>query len=115
MPATLAFDTSKQSLIGAVIGLFDQGYTMQQLAGALLRLPIWDAITGVVNAGNADVANYLLNNVSGNTIGLGAAVAAMNAESSATQGTYLATLATGGSGQTHVGLVGLQAHGLAYL
>ena len=115
LPATLAFDTSKQSLIGAVIGLFDQGYTMQQLAGALLRLPIWDAITGVVNAGNADVANYLLNNVSGNTIGLGAAVAAMNAESSATQGTYLATLATGGSGQTHVGLVGLQAHGLAYL
>jgi len=41
LPGKLALDVSKQALLGSVIGLFDSGYSMSVLAGALLRLDIW--------------------------------------------------------------------------
>jgi hypothetical protein len=39
----------------------------------------------------------------------------MNAETPATQGTYLATLAASTTSQNHIDLVGIQSTGLVYL
>jgi hypothetical protein len=110
--------------MGAVIDLFDQGFSLQALSGALLRLPIWDILTGKPNPTNADIATYLVNNVYGvtsQTTNLGAdlarslAISAMNAETPATQGTYLATLAASTTSQNHIDLVGIQSSGLVYV
>ena len=124
LPGKLAFDASKQALLGSVIGLFDQGYSLQALSGALLRLPIWDVLTGKPNPTNADIATYLVNNVYGVTSqssNLGAdlarnlAIQSMSAETPTTQGTYLASLAVSTASQSHIDLVGIQSTGLVYL
>ena len=118
LPGTLALDSSKQALVGAVIGLFDAGFTLQQLSGALLRLPVWDLLTNHTNATAADIATYLVHNVYGGTETAAitnAAIAAMTTETPTTQGTYLASLAQSSTGQSHIGLVGLQTSGLAYV
>ena len=116
LPGTLALDASKQSLLGSVISLFDAGYSMKDLSGAVLRLPIWDALTGQATPTNTDIANYLLTNVNGNApdqATLAAAVNALNTESF--QGDWLASLALSTASQTHIGLVGLQQTGLEYV
>ena len=98
--------------------LFDEGYSMQQLAGALLRLPVWDIFTGVSGPTNKDIATYLLTVVNGaapSTAALGAAVLEMGLESTATQGSFLAGLALSTENQTQIGLVGIQAAGLEYM
>ena len=118
LPGTLALDPTKQALVGAVIGLFDAGFTLQQLSGALLRLPVWDALTNHTNATAADIATYLVHNAYGGTETAAitnAAIAAMTTETPTTQGTYLASLAQSSTGQSHIGLVGLQTSGLAYV
>ena len=118
LPNQLALDPTKQALVGAVIGLFDAGYNLQTLAGALMRLPIWDVLTNKANPINTDIANYLLNNVNGavpsSTTLINAALQ-LAGETGATQGTFLANLAASSAGQTHIGLVGLQTRGLAYV
>lgn len=109
---------SKQPLLGAVIGLFDQGYTLQQLSGAVMRLPIWDILTGHVTPTNTDIANYLLTTVNGHapdSVTLNAAVTALNAETGASQGNFLASLAASAANQTQINLVGLQQTGLDYV
>ena len=125
LPGKLALDPSKYQLMGTVIDLFDQGFSLQLLSGALLRLPIWDILTGKPNPTNADIATYLVNNVYGagtsQTANIGVdlarslAIDAMNAETPATQGTYLATLATSAASQNHIDLVGIQSTGLVYV
>ena len=52
---------TKSDLTGAVIGLFDQGYSMQALSGALMRLDIWGTLAG--GTSNSHIANYLLTTV----------------------------------------------------
>ena len=127
LPGKLALDASKQALVGAVIGLFDQGYGLSTLAGALLRLDIWSILTGQSVATTAPytartlaedtaIANYLLTNVNGtapdaNT--LQTAATALHNETS--QGAWLAQLAASTAGQTHIGLTGLANTGLDYL
>jgi hypothetical protein len=124
LPGKLALAPDKYQLMGTVIDLFDQGYSLQALSGALLRLPIWDILTGKPNPSNADIATYLVNNVYGVTSqssNLGAdlarslAIQSMNAETPTTQGTYLATLAASTASQSHIDLVGIQSTGLVYL
>jgi len=118
LPGKLAFDVSKQALLGSVIGLFDQNFTLAQLSGAILRLPIWDVLTNKAAPTTADITTYLVHNVYGGTETTAitnAAIAAMNAETPATQGTYLATLALSTASQNHIDLVGVQATGLVYL
>jgi len=118
LPGQLVYDVSKQALLGSVIGLFDQGFTLNQLSGAILRLPIWDVLTGKAAPTNADIAGYLVNNVYGGTQTAtitNAAIAAMNAETPTTQGTFLATLAASTTSQSHIDLVGIQSTGLIYL
>jgi len=118
LPGKLAFDASKQVLLGSVIGLFDQGFSLQALSGAILRLPIWDVLTNKASPTTTDIASYLVNNVYGGTQTAAitsAAIAAMNAESGVSQGNYLASLAASDANQSHINLVGVQATGLVYL
>jgi len=122
LPGKLALDVSKQSLVGAVIDLFDTGYGMSDLAGALLRLDIWTTLTGQLISPKARtlaedtvIVKYLLTNVYGivpDSTTLNANASAMHNELS--QGAWLAQLALSNAGQTHIGLVGLYSTGLAY-
>jgi len=114
LPGKLALDASKQSLMGAVIGLFDQGYSLTVLAGALLRLDIWTILTG--SNTNQAIANYLLTNVNGvapDATSLANGVNALNTEP--VQGTWLAALAGGSAGQSHIGLLALAQTGLPFI
>ena len=119
LPGTLVFDASKQALVGAVIDLFDQGFTLQDISGAVMRLPIWDVLTGKSVPTTRDIANYLLTNVNGvapDPATLLDAVLALNSQTdySHGQGALLWHLAESTTNQTHVGLVGLATAGLAY-
>lgn len=119
LPGRLVFDASKQALLGAAIDLFDQGYSLQTLSGAVMRLPIWDVLTGKATPSNTDIATYLLTNVNNgvapDATTLANAVAALNTEADfATQGNFLWHLAESTVNQTHIGLVGLASTGLAY-
>jgi VCBS repeat-containing protein len=58
LPGKLAFDASKKALLGAAIDLFDQGFSLQTLSGAVMRLPIWDVLTGTATPTNTDIATY---------------------------------------------------------
>jgi hypothetical protein len=118
LPGRLVFDASKQALLGATIDLFDQGYSLQTLSGAVMRLPIWDILTGKATPSNTDIATYLLTNVNGvapDVATLASAVAALSTETNfATQGNFLWHLAESTANQTHIGLVGLASTGLPY-
>ena len=118
LPGKLVFDVSKQALLGAVIDLFDQGFSLQTLSGAVMRLPIWEVLTGKAAPTNTNIASYLLTNVNGvapDATTLANAVAALDTETSfATQGNYLWHLAESSTNQTHVGLIGLASAGLGY-
>ena len=109
----------KKPLIGAVIDLFDQGFTLQQLSGAVLRLDIWGLLAngGSASASNTQIANYLLatvNKSAPNAATLAAAVAALDTETGAAQGNFLAQLAESAANQVQVGLVGLATTGLEF-
>jgi hypothetical protein len=110
----------KKPLLGAVMDLFDQGYTLQTLAGAVMRLDIWDLLAngGQPGATNTLIANYLLttvNKAAPSAAELADAVNALNTETGTAQGTFLWHLAESAANQTQVGLVGLAASGLDYL
>jgi hypothetical protein len=117
LPGKLALDSSKHQLIGTVINLFDQGYSLQSLSGAVLRLPIWDILTGKLAPTTSDIAGYLVNNIYGgnaNQTIINSAILAMTNESVENQGAYLANLALSEASQSHIGLIGIQASGLVY-
>jgi len=122
LPGKLALDSSKQSLLGAVIGLFDSSYSMADLSGALLRLDIWSTLTAQnikptsrTLAENTVIVKYLMSNVYGivpddNTLKANADV--MHNEKF--QGAWLAQLALSSASQDHIGLVGLATTGITY-
>ena len=118
LPGRLVFDVSKQALLGAAIALFDQGFSLPTLSGAVMRLPIWDVLTGKATPTNTDIATYLLNNVNGaapDGTTLASAVASLNTETDfATQGNFLWHLAESTANQTRIDLVGLASTGLAF-
>jgi len=123
LPGKLALDPTKQALLGSVIALFDSGYSMPVLSGALLRLDIWSILTGQnikamsrTLAEDTVIVKYLLSNVYGLTaddVTVRANAEAMHNEAS--QGTWLAQLALSDAGQAHIGLVGLASTGLSYV
>ena len=111
--------TTKKPLIGTAIDLFDQGFTLQQLSGAVMRLDIWGALAhgGQAGASNIQIASYLLttvNKAAPDAATLAAAVTALNAETGALQGNFLWHLAESPANQVQVGLIGLAATGLEY-
>ena len=109
---------AKKPLIGTVAELFDTGiYSMQILAGALMRLPIWGALAngGADTATNAQIANYLLttvNHAAPDAATLAAAVNAIDTQTGGAQGTFLGLLAESAANQVSVGLVGLATTGI---
>ncbi len=110
---------AKKPLVGAVIDLLDQGFTLNDLSGAVMRLPIWGLLAnnGGESATNAQIALYLLttvNQVVPDAATLNAAASALNAETGETQGAFLAELAQSTANQLQVGLLGLAATGLEY-
>jgi len=117
LPGQLVYDSSKQALLGVVINLFDSNYSTRDLAGALLRLPIWNILTGVENPTNDHIANYLLTNVNNGVApsitSLTNGINALNTER--IQGEWLASLATSTANQTHINIVGVQLTGLSYI
>jgi hypothetical protein len=118
LPGKLVYDDSKQALLGSVINFFDQNFTLAQLSGAILRLPIWDVLTNKTAPSTADIATYLVENVYSGTQTTAitiAAISTMNTEIPENQGNYLASLAASAANQIHVDLVGVQATGLTYL
>lgn len=116
LPQQLAFDASKQALRGAAIGLFDAGYNLSTLSGALLRLPIWESLAGGSDA--TSIARYLLTNVNGQAPDAASVSAAattlQNEQGTSSQGVWLADLALSTANQTHVSLTGLASNGMDY-
>ena len=110
---------TKKLLIGTAIDLFDRGFTMQQLAGAIMRLDIWGGLAngGQASATNTQIAGYLLatvNKATPDPISLATAVTALNTEMGSAQGNFLWHLAESVANQTQVGLVGLATTGLDF-
>lgn len=102
----------KRELMAEVISLFDQGFNLQTLAEALMRLPIW---AGVLTPSDSatDKAAHLLRTVTG------AEPSAEDIEDGAagltqSPGGYLAALALSAENIAQVGLVGLAATGFHY-
>lgn len=111
---------AKKPLVGNVIALFDQGFTLKDLSGAVMRLDIWGLLAngGNATADNTQIANYLLttvNKAAPSAATLAAAVAALDNQTGAAQGNFLADLAASADNQLQVGLVGLGQNGLAYM
>ena len=103
----------KQELMGSVIGLFDQGLSMLELSGALMRLPIWGGVLTPSNS-STDIARYLLKVVNQQTPSESQVSAAASQIDTGVQGTYLAGLAVSAQNQVQVDLVGLAATGFNY-
>lgn len=109
---------AKKPLINTVAELFDTGlFSTQIFAGAVLRLPIWGALAngGAATASNSQIANFLLtnvNHVAPDAVTLAAAVNALDTQTGAAQGTFLAQLAQSAANQLNVGLVGLATTGI---
>lgn len=113
---------TKQPIIGAVLELIDSGtYSLQVLAGALMRLDIWGILAnnGNATATNTQIASYLLTKVNGvapDSTTLANAVTTLNTELDfASQGGFLWNLAQTSANQQQVGLVGLQETGLPFV
>ena len=111
---------AKKPVVGSVIALFDQGFSMQVLSGAVMRLDIWGLLAngGNATATNTQIANYLLttvNKTAPSAATLATAVAALDTETGAAQGNFLWHLAESAENQVQVGLVGLSQSGLAYM
>ena len=106
----------KKDVISAVVDLMDQGFSFQVLSGAVMRLTsVWDILAG----GNTStqIATYLLNTVNKaapDAATLSAAVAALDSETGAAQGTFLFNLASSAANQTQVNLVGVAATGIEF-
>jgi len=109
----------KTDLLGTLIGLFDQGSSFQTIAGAVMRLDIWGPLAnlGAASATNTQIASYLLstaNGVAPSAATLASAVTALNSETGATQGAFLAGLALSTANQSSVKLSDLAISGLPY-
>lgn len=104
---------TKPALVGSVIELFDQGFTLEQLSGAIMRMPIWAGVFTATN-GSADIARYLLERVYGRVPTAAELSMAVNSLESEAQGAFLAMLARTPANITQVDLVGLGKTGFDY-
>jgi len=104
---------SKQALMGQVIGFMDQGFTLQQLAGAVMRLPIWGGVLTPTDSAQ-DIARHLLRQTSGKEPTAAELAVAVNTLNTQAQGTLLANLAISDANVTLINLVGLASTGFEY-
>jgi Ca2+-binding RTX toxin-like protein len=108
--------SAKPELVGDVIDLFDQGYSLQILAGAVMRLPIWGVLanSGQASASTTQIATYLLTTVNGQTPDAATLAGAVSALNNDPQGDYLWHLAASAANQTQIALTGLTQDGLVF-
>lgn len=102
----------QKALLGAVIGLLDQGMSFEALCGAAMRLPIWDQLAG--GSTDAQIATWLLTTVHGAVPTPSALAAAQDALAHQAQGLFLADLALSAANQTQIDLVGLATAGIEF-
>lgn len=112
----------KKEVLGAVIGLNEQGFSHKTLAGALMRLDIWGLLAnnGAPTATSTQIANYLLTRVNGaapDAQTLSTAAAALDLENGnfGLQGTFLYDLSLSQMNQSKIDLVGIATTGLAFI
>lgn len=107
---------TKKELLGAVIDLFDQGFTLQQLSGAVMRLPIWGLLAndGRPSATNTQIAKYLLTTIYATSPDESTLAAATVALSQGPEGNFLWNLAESVANQEHIGLTGLLTTGIEF-
>ncbi len=107
---------TKKELLGAVIDLFDEGFTLQQLSGAVMRLPIWGLLAneGRASATNTQIAKYLLTTVYATPPDDPTLSSATAALSQGPEGNFLWNLAESVANQEHVGLTGLITTGIEF-
>jgi hypothetical protein len=103
----------KSALVGEVIDLFDQGFTITQLAGAAMRLPIWGGVLTPTNSPE-DIARYLLRLNKGTEPTAADLAAGVQSINNQPQGSFLANLALSDANVMLVGLSGLAATGFEY-
>jgi Ca2+-binding RTX toxin-like protein len=103
----------KKELMASVIDLFDQGFTINQLAGAIMRLPIWGGVLTPTNS-SLDIARYLLNVVNGRSPTQAELDTAVTQIDTLPQGEFLANLALSVANQEQVQLTGLRTTGFEY-
>lgn len=104
---------SKPGLMGQVIGFFDQGFTITQLAGAVMRLPIWGGVLTPTDSAE-DIARHLLKLSLGRDPTAAEVSAAARDISTQPQGAFLASLALTEGSAAQVNLVGLASTGFEY-
>jgi hypothetical protein len=104
---------AKAALVGQVIDLFDQGFNTTQLAGALMRLPIWGGVLTPTNS-SEDIARYLLRLNKGAEPTAAELAAGVQSINNQTQGSFLATLAQSDANVALIGLSGLAVTGFEY-
>ena len=107
--ATLA----KAGLVGTAIGFFDQGFSTPDLAGALMRLPIWGGVLTPSNSSD-DIAGYLFRVVNGRAATAAELSVGSKSVANDPAGTYLASLAGTAANIAQIDLVGLAAIGFEY-
>jgi serralysin len=109
---------TKQALVGQVIGLLEQGFSLQELCGAVMRLDIWGLLAngGNASASSSQIATYLLTTVGGGVApkeaSLAAAVTSLTQDP---QGDFLWHLADSPTNRYQVDLIGLSNNGLEYV
>jgi hypothetical protein len=104
---------TKPDLMRSVIDLFDQGFSIQVLAGAVMRLPIWVGVLTPTNS-SVDIARHLLTVVNGGAPSDATLTAAVQTLEKQPQGALLAELALSSANTQQVGLVGLAQTGYEY-
>ncbi len=107
-----AVSTSRE-VLGVAIGLLDQGVTPIELAGAIMRLPIWDGIAG--GSSSKHIATHFLTTVNGTTPDAATVNAAVLTMDTQPQGTYLWQIASSAANQANVNLVGLASTGVLFV
>lgn len=104
---------AKAALVGQVIDLFDQGFNTTQLAGALMRLPIWGGVLTPTDS-SEDIARYLLRLNKGAEPTAAELAAGVQSINNQAQGSFLATLAQSDANVALIGLSGLAVTGFEY-
>ena len=105
--------TAKKDLTGAVLALMDEGFSLQALSGAVMRLPIWEVLAG--GTSSTQIATYLLTTVNGQTPDATALAAAVSSLDHDPQGDFLWHLAQTAGNQLQIDLVGLADRGLEFV
>lgn len=108
--------SSKTALTGSVLDLLDHGSTLQELSGAVMRLPIWGVLAnnGAPSASNTQIATYLLTTVNGQAPDAATLSDAVTSLDLGPQGDLLWKLALSSANQTQIGLGSLGSNGLEF-